>query len=250
MKTAKAVREKPRPRVGTRERIIETSIRLFNRGGVQNVAIESIAADMGTSPGTLTYHFRRKDELMHAILVQLELRMREALAPPKIAQVPEYGAAYLKNILRTFWDFRFFFNALTYLLSKDRKLRKAYFSFQDWAIDTLDKGLEEMVRTGSMMAVRSPNTTRLLAGNIWTQWLSWLRMQQIESPTATMPDGEAFYACALHHWSLLEPYFAPDFAKGLLPLYGELFLSASDLRKRRRKSSAAIPLVTAIEVER
>lgn len=241
MKARKTTRSKPRPRSGTRELIIETSLRLFNRAGVQNVSVENVAAEMGASPGTLTYHFRRKDELMHAILAQMEMRMREALAPPKIAKVPEHGAAYLRNILRTFWDFRSFFNALTWLLSKNPKLRKEYFRFQAWAIDTMDEGLAEMVATGNLSPLRAPNNTRLLAENMWSQWLNWLRMQQIESPTAVVPEGEAFYVCALHHWSLLEPYFSADFAKGLLPAYNDLFLAPGRPAGQRRKARPGTP---------
>jgi hypothetical protein len=65
-------------------------------------------------------------------------------------------------------------------------------------------------------------------------------MQQIESPTATMPDGEAFYACALLHWSLMEPYFSTAFAKGLLPVYAQLFLDQGRPKKKRRSSLGPI----------
>jgi hypothetical protein len=48
----------------TRTRIVERSIALFNRGGLQNVAIEQIASDLQISPGNLTYHFKRKRDLI------------------------------------------------------------------------------------------------------------------------------------------------------------------------------------------
>lgn len=221
---------------------METSIRLFNRSGVQNVSFEHIAHAMRASPGTLTYHFRRKDDLMHALLGSLELRMREVLVPPRLKGEPEYGGIYLRNILRAFWDFRFFFNALTFLLSKNPKLRKKYFAFHAWAIDTIVDDYGQMVIAGHFALPRAPNNIRLVALNMWNQWLSWLRMQQIESPHATMPDGDAFYACALLHWSIMEPYFSAEFAKGLLPVYKEFFLKSESPKRKPRASLGPTPI--------
>jgi AcrR family transcriptional regulator len=219
----------------TRKKILEASIDLFNKQGIQNVTTEKIATKIGISPGNLTYHFKRKQDLVMEILITLQDRMSEVLSPPLEAKIPKYGAQYLINIMHTFWEFRFFFNALTYLLSKDKKLREEYFHFQDLALDTLDHGLQELMRKGDFRPIRAPNNTRLLAENVWYQWLSWLRIQQIKSPTVARPENEALYECALHHWSLLEPYFSEKFADELLPLYRTLLLDKKPKIKTRLK---------------
>ena len=223
----------------TRKKILAASIDLFNKQGIQNVTTEKIANKIGISPGNLTYHFRRKHDLVMEIMIVLEERMREALSPPLEANRPQYGAEFLITILHTFWEFRFFFNALTYLLSKDKALREEYFRFQDWALDTLERGLQELMHKGHLRQIRPPNNTRLLAENVWYQWLSWLRIQQIRSPTVTRPEGEALYECALQHWSLLEPYFSEKFADDLLPLYrSRLLLKKASTVKPSRKTLA------------
>jgi AcrR family transcriptional regulator len=208
----------------TRERILLTAMDLYNRKGLAHVSIDEIAQAMGISNGNLNYHFPRKRDLVRAMLERLDARMREALSPRLAAHDPREGAEDLIRILRAFWEFRFFFNALAFLLSRDAVLRERYFAFQDWAIERVDAGLKDLERTGEFGPLRRPNTTRLLAENLWSQWLGWLRMQQIESPEAETPEGKALYACALHHWSLMEPYFQPAFARGLLPIYRELLL--------------------------
>ena len=161
---------------------------------------------------------------MRAMLDRMDARMREALTPRLRTHEPREGAEDLVRILRAFWEFRFFFNALTFLLSRDDDLRRRYFAFQAWAVARMDAGLKELERTGEFGPLRKPNTTRLLAENMWSQWLNWLRMQQIANPDAEVPEGKALYECALRHWSLMEPYFRPAFARGLLPIYRELLL--------------------------
>lgn len=212
----------------TRKRILQASIELFNCHGVQNVSLESIAARLGISRGNLTYHFKRKQELLHATLVVLEQQLREALALPTRANEAQYGAEYMLRILHALWDFRFFFNDLAHLLTNDPPLREQYLRFEAWTIDTLDHGLRDLVERGDCLPPRAPNSTRLLAENMWSQWRSWLHMQQIDSPAAVRPEGEAFYDCALHNWSLLEPYFTASYARELLLVYRRLLLADDD----------------------
>jgi AcrR family transcriptional regulator len=47
----------------TAERILETTLCLFNRFGELNVTTTLIASQMGISPGNLYYHFPTKEEL-------------------------------------------------------------------------------------------------------------------------------------------------------------------------------------------
>lgn len=212
----------------TRKKILQTSIELFNCQGVQNVSLESIAVRMGISRSNLTYHFKRKQDLLRATLVVLEQQLREALAPPARAIVPEEGAQYMVRILHALWDFRYFFNGLTHLLTSDPQLRTQYFLFEAWVIESLDQRLQDMIQHGDCQPPRAPNTTRLLAENIWSQWRGWLHMQHIESPDAARPEGQAFYDCALHNWCLMEPYFSASYARDLLAVYRSLMLAEAN----------------------
>ena len=200
----------------TRERIIERSIALFNKRGLQHVAIDHIATDLKISPGNLTYHFKRKRDLILATLAILQERLHNALERTTTTTSAEESAAYLISIFRTFWDFRFFFNALTYLLTDDTQLRKEYFEFRDRSLQAIENDMNQLRTRGFFNAATPPNNYRLLAENMWSQWLDWLRMQQMKNPLARTP---ALYECALHHWSLSEPFLDKTFAVDLLKAY-------------------------------
>lgn len=213
----------PKPRasktISTSERIIQRSIALFNKRGLQHVAIDHIASDMGISPGNLTYHFKHKRDLIRATLDVLQERLLSALERTTKTTSADEAASSLVNIYRTFWDFRFFFNALTFLLTNDAQLRKEYFAFRDRSLQAIEDDLSQLNAIGFFKPITPPNTFRLLAENMWSQWLDWLRMQQIKNPTARTP---ALYDCALHHWSLSQPFLESDFAVQLLDAYQRL----------------------------
>ncbi len=52
-----------------RERIVEAANRLFYEKGYNQTSFSDIANAIDISKGNMTYHFRSKDELLHAVLV-------------------------------------------------------------------------------------------------------------------------------------------------------------------------------------
>ena len=48
----------------TAERILDTTLDLFNRLGEPNVSTTLISAELGISPGNLYYHYPAKEELI------------------------------------------------------------------------------------------------------------------------------------------------------------------------------------------
>lgn len=228
----------------TRQRLVQASIELFNRHGVPNVPLSQIAASVGISQGNLTYHFKKRDDLVYAAFLVLEEKMSGALTqrstlPALDPRVPEEAAEVLLNIVRTFWEFRFLFNSLTHLLREDARLREAYFAFQERALEGIAASNTGFMDQGFLLPMQKSNTLRLLADNMWTQWLGWLRMQQIRNSEATMPDSEALYDCALHHWSLMRPYLKDEFAADLLANYQRLLKPAGKSAGRRAKVAVA-----------
>lgn len=217
--TAPAKKNGSRAPTNTRQRIVMRSIALFNRYGVQSVAIERICTDLKISPGNLTYYFPKKDDLIHATVEVLKEHLREALERPVAVYSPQDGAAYLIRIFRTFWDFRFYFNALAFLLTDDSALRKEYYVFRDWLIDTMASDNEFLAERGHMLQPLAPNNFRLLSENIYGLLLNWLRTQQIEHPSAPTPSNAALREVALHLWSLCQHWMNAPFAAALLSAF-------------------------------
>jgi AcrR family transcriptional regulator len=65
----------------TRQRILVASLLLFNDKGVLRTAINDIADELDISPGNLHYHFRRKSDIVEALLAEFQADARRVLEP-------------------------------------------------------------------------------------------------------------------------------------------------------------------------
>ena len=65
----------------SKQLIQDTAVRLFNERGYDKVSLRDIAREAGVAIGSLTYHFRRKEDLLDAILADLHGNFEEALDP-------------------------------------------------------------------------------------------------------------------------------------------------------------------------
>lgn len=61
----------------TKQKIIASSIKLFNRDGLTNVRLQQIADDVGISVGNLAYHYYSKE----AIIKEIDRQLSELIAP-------------------------------------------------------------------------------------------------------------------------------------------------------------------------
>lgn len=100
---------------------------------MREVAIERIAQNLRLSPGNVTYHFPRKQQLILATLEVMKADLRKALEQPTAVTSAREGADYLIRLYRSLWGNRFFFNALTYVLTGSCDMSTRSFELGRWA---------------------------------------------------------------------------------------------------------------------
>ncbi len=84
--------------MNTRERILQKAIELFNQSGMYNTGVREIARSLEISPGNLSYHFARKEDLLVAILDSYR-DLNDAIYATYFEGQPELGR-YLEMISR------------------------------------------------------------------------------------------------------------------------------------------------------
>src|SRR5580765_8406696 len=114
--------EKKRPR-RTRERILETSLELFNRDGAPRVTTANIADEMEISPGNLYYHFDNKEEIVFELYTHFETGVLPLYAErgDRRLDVDDLWL-WLHLLFEWMWKYRFLYRDLDQLTSQNDKL--------------------------------------------------------------------------------------------------------------------------------
>jgi AcrR family transcriptional regulator len=110
----------------TKEKILQTALKLFNETNTQTATTNHIAKAMGISPGNLHYHYKNREEIIQKLYQQMRAKMSlptEGL-PKTIIELN----AHQKVLIEVFWEYRFFYKELLFLFSRDETLQKMYIS--------------------------------------------------------------------------------------------------------------------------
>lgn len=116
----------------TRDRILHTSLLLFNEEGEAETTTIDIANEMDISPGNLYYHFKGKDQIIAELYSQYELAICDTLAAPieKPIGNAEGGIEdnwyYLYVVMEEMYQYRFLYHNLDNLLQRYADIRRSF----------------------------------------------------------------------------------------------------------------------------
>lgn len=156
----------------TKERILATSLELFNRLGERNVTTNHIAEALGISPGNLYYHFRNKGDIVFALFERYQATVEAFLqVPPDRPLTWQDKVGYFESILQSMWGARFLHRDMAHLLNQDERLRASY---SDFVRRSLAQGLRvyEGLRAAKLIEVGDEEMQALLV-NTWVMAASW-----------------------------------------------------------------------------
>jgi AcrR family transcriptional regulator len=188
----------------TRERIVETALRLFNEFGEPNVTTTIVADEMNISPGNLYYHFANKDEIVNEIFAAFEREIRETLAAPtKRTPTIEDAWLFLHLVFELIWKYRFLYRDLNDLLSRNRHVETHMKDIVGHSVRTASQLCGGLVAAGDMRA--SPAEIESLAANIVVVATYWLSFEFVREPRR-QADGATLARGAYHVMSMLAPY--------------------------------------------
>ena len=217
--------ERKRPR-RTRERILETSLALFNAFGEPNITTASIADEMNISPGNLYYHFRNKDEIIGELYGALESRLVPLFTLPEHRAPGVEDLWFLLHLLfEAMWAYRFFYRDLIDLTSRNRRLGARFAELARRGESTVIELCRGLTAAGSMRATDREITA--VARNIAIVATYWMSYERTVHPPPG-PAGNDDYAMSLDRaayqvLSLLAPYALGD-ARALIERLGERYL--------------------------
>ncbi len=211
----------------TRDRILQTSLALFNHEGEANTTTVDIANELDISPGNLYYHFKGKDVLIAELFSQYEHGITEILnAPIDRPLSVEDNWFYLYVVFEEMYNYRFLYRNLSDLLGRypdlDRRFRRI--------VDLKHAAITAFWGTLSNAAV--VNTSReeaeALVDNmvlLLTYWLNYDHLLHQERPPALIIHKGVYQVM-----SMIAPYLGEqqrDFYEQVRSIYRNIIAPAA-----------------------
>jgi AcrR family transcriptional regulator len=116
----------------TRDRILHTSLALFNEESEASTTTIDIANEMDISPGNLYYHFKGKDQIISELFQQYEQAINHTLTAPieRPLSIDRGGAEknwyYLYVVLEEMYQYRFLYHNLENILQRYPDIKRGF----------------------------------------------------------------------------------------------------------------------------
>ena len=188
-------------RMKTRDKILLSSLALFNTDGEPNVTAVDIANELDISPGNLYYHFHGKDEIIPELYAAFELELIDILSAPLEKNLSAQDTwFYLYIVFEHIFNHRYFYRNLNDILQRYPQIAKKF-----------SKLLELKVQAARAVALelRSQNFLELddlqlerLCDNIAMSLTFWLNYTQLR---------EQIHQGVFQIMSLVTQHLRPEF---------------------------------------
>lgn len=178
--------------MNTKEKIIHTSISLFNENGERAITTNHIASSLGMSPGNLYYHFKNKEDIIRHIFALYRDHLSTHFKPiDKDDDAFSHLTAYLDSLFELMWRFHFFYDNLGDILSRDTDLKQAYIDFQLELLEQV-RNVILGLRDKGMIAIDEQDVTELahtlkLTVSFWTPYIKARR------PSGSLAEQDIYY---------------------------------------------------------
>jgi AcrR family transcriptional regulator len=195
----------------TAERILDTTLDLFNRFGEPNVSTTLISAELGISPGNLYYHYPAKDELITKLFDRYDTALTELLRAADDVKDIEDAWLFFHVLFELIWAYRFLYRDLNDLLSNHRRL-ETHFQFILQRKTKAVQAVLDGIGRASALRIDSrdvdPVATAMVV--VLTYWLSYEYVKNPRKALEPESAGPALLRGAFHVLCLLLPYLDED----------------------------------------
>ncbi len=191
----------------TRDRILATSLVMFNASGLPAVSTHKIAAELGISPGNLHYHFKSKQLIVERLFRRFEDRL--GVLDAGWAGISAIDDLWLSLHLRyeAINAHCFVYRDMAYLCSEYPALARRAQALTAQHLLAAQGLCEGLAAAGVMQA--STEQARILALQLvftTTCWMSFERLVPGREPQAQADPGLA----AFYTLTLFSPYVSSD----------------------------------------
>ena len=190
----------------TRQKILETAKMLFNEQGFNVVSTGDIAEALGISKGNLTYYFKRKEDIMEALLLDNPTEnpttgSAETPASPSNApgNLVELNALFL-HMQQNIQDKAFYFWHHAQLGQLSPKIREKQDEKYRSNVSLLSQTMEILQQKGLLRPVLYPGNYAHVIDLLLISIIYWIPFGALKNGHGAQMNFQE------HAWSILHPY--------------------------------------------
>lgn len=142
---------------GTRRKILRAARLLFNEHGVAKVSQRAISDHIAISPGNLTYHFKKRDDIIEALYFELVEAMDESFAMLE-GKDPDFELlmGLTKSINKNLFENRFFMIDFIQVLRSNKKIKRHFKALSEKRLEQSKMMIDAMIKKGLMRKEELP----------------------------------------------------------------------------------------------
>ena len=195
----------------TAQRILETTLELFNRFGEPNVSTTLISAELNISPGNLYYHYPSKDELVNTLFDGYERILLELLAASDDVHDVDDVWFFMHSLFELIWKYRFLYRDLNHLLSRNRHLETHFQTILERKKAAVGVLLDQLGAADQLQM--DAHTQEAVSASMVVLLTYWLSYEYVLKPRQAMEEASAQDALlrgGYHVLCTLLPYLRDD----------------------------------------
>jgi len=192
---------------GTKQRILNTSLDLFNQLGTPNASTNHIALELDISPGNLYYHYPNKEQLIETLFSNYEAGLQPLIKQTVTEELSIEDIWFFLHLnFELALEYRFIYQDTDYITLKCPSLAAKFQSLLTELFRTLVRLLTALSENGTLLApsnaiIKDISLNMLL---ICTQWIHFKK--HLSGITEANIAGDHFNQGIYQALSLLLPY--------------------------------------------
>jgi AcrR family transcriptional regulator len=183
----------------TPDRIIDASLKLFNADGVAKVSTNRIAAEAGSTPGNLYYHFKTKQQIVDRLMRRFEAKLSPLLDNDRSLGAIDDVWLLLHLGFEIGHEYRFIFRDVDYLTREYPDLQPKFQAIVARSIANCRKIGLDLRDSGALEA--SDEDIESIAFNIVFMSACWSTFARM-----LPPQGDSSGVAAYRVLTMLTPY--------------------------------------------
>ncbi|AXT62130.1 TetR/AcrR family transcriptional regulator [Aquimarina sp. AD10] len=156
----------------TKSEIIRQSVTLFNKKGFFNVSVKDIADIMKISPGNLTYHFKKKENLLSAIQEEILSNSIDVMPKDRLITLSHFEEMFRKfHAIQK--QYSFFFLDITYLIEEYPMIMNGYKVATSKRFQDARRLVDHFIASGRLIPESDRIDYDIIIHNLWMVSTFW-----------------------------------------------------------------------------